>query len=435
MSVRLKVFISSGMAELRDERKAAQSALRTLEVEPWLFEEDAGAQTVEGRKVYLNELSSSDLYIGIFWRQYGQYTIDEYEQAVAGQKDCLIFEKFVDVEDRDARLADFLSRIGNVEAGRTIKRFTTIEELSTEVRKAVANWQTSKIRDQRHRAIPPLLAYRCDRSEQIGLVQGEAQEVWSSHDTRNVVCIVHGNRSECHRELVDVLARYSLPAAFASSGLKPVRDIPVSWPERITDAAQFAAQMMARISERALKRVSDMETIAAELDAHQGPVLVHTYVEPEDLKAGPRQSIQNFVKFWNDWPRRSAGEPLFAFLCIRYPVSGRQGLLARWLGGESRLAGAVRELLEQHGLIAVCEKLFPNTRMLIARELPDVRLEDAELWADLDDVSDFVGGRAIDVRTRIRRLYENPQVVNDAKRISMDPLAGHLETILKEIRA
>lgn len=436
MSVRLKVFISSGMAELRDERRAMQAALRMLEVEPWLFEEDAGAQTIAGRDVYLRELNASDLYIGIFWRQYGRYTIDEYEQAVSNGKDCLIFEKSMDIGDRDPRLALFLEQIGGVETGRTIKRFTSIDQLATEVRSAVASWQTRKIREQRHRAIPPLLAYRCDRSEQIGLVQGQTQTIWSKRDTRNVVWVVHGNRAECHRELVDVLARYSLPPAVADRGVRPVHDVPVSWPDRATDYDEFAAQLTARISERALKRVSDVVTAAGELDGHPGPVLVHTYVEPRNLKPTPRQAVQRFVRYWNDWPRRSAGDPLFPFLCVRYMPPPRGGVVSRlFRGADSRLADAVRELLADRAFLELCEREFPNTRVLVARELPDVGLDEAELWVDLDDVIEFVGDRTIEVRKRIGRLYEDPTIITEQRHISMDPLAAKLEAILKEVSA
>ena len=61
MSVRLNVFVSSGMAELEAERRAVETALRTLEVEAWRFEEDAGAQTTAAREVYLTEIANTDL--------------------------------------------------------------------------------------------------------------------------------------------------------------------------------------------------------------------------------------------------------------------------------------------------------------------------------------------------------------------------------------
>ena len=128
----LSLFISSKMAELAEERQAVQSALATYKMYGWLFEKDAGARPESIQQTYLKEVASCDIYIGLFWQGYGQYTIEEFEKARALHKPCLAYEKHVDIEHRDPQLTTFLRRIQQVTdpRGLTVRRFQTARELA-----------------------------------------------------------------------------------------------------------------------------------------------------------------------------------------------------------------------------------------------------------------------------------------------------------------
>ena len=146
-SPKLRVFVSSKMEELAEERRAVKAALDELRIDGWVFEKDAGARSESIQQTYLYEVAEADLYIGLFWKGYGGYTIEEYEHAKKSNKDCLIYEKRTDIENkRDPQLEDFLNRLGKVETGHTIRRFNTADELKTYVQEDVARWQTQVIR-------------------------------------------------------------------------------------------------------------------------------------------------------------------------------------------------------------------------------------------------------------------------------------------------
>ena len=68
------------MKELSAERRVAQRALMQVGVAAWVFEEDAGARPTTIQQTYLDELDKSDLYVGVFWKSWGRYTIEEYRQ-------------------------------------------------------------------------------------------------------------------------------------------------------------------------------------------------------------------------------------------------------------------------------------------------------------------------------------------------------------------
>ncbi len=144
-SKQLSIFISSKMQELAPERKVLQALIPTLDagmvkLSTWVFEQDAPASNVPIRQVYLNALKNSALYIGLFWNEYGAWTIDEFEHATEWGIDRHIYVKDVDSQKRDQRLSEFLNQQSHVISGITPKWFSTSEELCEQVKKSIQVW-------------------------------------------------------------------------------------------------------------------------------------------------------------------------------------------------------------------------------------------------------------------------------------------------------
>jgi hypothetical protein len=66
---RLRVFVSSTLAELADERAAVARAVSALRLTPVLFE--LGARPHPPRELYRAYLAQSDIFIGLYWQRYG----------------------------------------------------------------------------------------------------------------------------------------------------------------------------------------------------------------------------------------------------------------------------------------------------------------------------------------------------------------------------
>jgi predicted ATPase len=66
---RLRVFVSSTLAELADERAAVARAISTLRLTPVMFE--LGARPHPPRELYRAYLAQSDIFIGLYWQRYG----------------------------------------------------------------------------------------------------------------------------------------------------------------------------------------------------------------------------------------------------------------------------------------------------------------------------------------------------------------------------
>jgi predicted ATPase len=66
---RLRVFVSSTLTELADERAAVARAITALRLTPVLFE--LGARPHPPRELYRAYLTQSDIFIGLYWQRYG----------------------------------------------------------------------------------------------------------------------------------------------------------------------------------------------------------------------------------------------------------------------------------------------------------------------------------------------------------------------------
>ncbi|HEY8491660.1 MAG TPA: DUF4062 domain-containing protein [Dehalococcoidia bacterium] len=129
---RLRVFISSTLQELAAERRAARQAVAGLRLTPILFE--LGARPHPPRDLYRAYLAQSDVFVGIYWEQYGWVAPgmdvsgleDEYRLAAGLPK--LIYLK-EPAPERDPRLRALLDRIRRDEDV-SYQKFATAEELA-----------------------------------------------------------------------------------------------------------------------------------------------------------------------------------------------------------------------------------------------------------------------------------------------------------------
>ena len=66
---RLRIFVSSTLRELQPERTAARRAIERLHLAPVMFE--LGARPHPPRKLYRAYLDQSDVFVGVYWQEYG----------------------------------------------------------------------------------------------------------------------------------------------------------------------------------------------------------------------------------------------------------------------------------------------------------------------------------------------------------------------------
>jgi predicted ATPase/class 3 adenylate cyclase len=127
---RLRVFVSSTLQELIEERVGAREAITALRLSPVMFE--MGARPHPPRDLYRAYLEQSDIFIGIYWQRYGWIAPDmeisglEDEYRHSGDKPKLIYIKAA-APEREPRLKELLDRLES--DGVSYKPFSTAAEL------------------------------------------------------------------------------------------------------------------------------------------------------------------------------------------------------------------------------------------------------------------------------------------------------------------
>jgi len=128
---RLRVFVSSTLEELADERRAARAAVEQLRLAPVMFE--SGARAHPPQEVYRAYLEQSDIFVGIYWQRYGWVgpgmTISglEDELRLAAGMPRLLYVK-IPAPGMEPGLGRMLEAI-RAEGTTAYKQFTDAEEL------------------------------------------------------------------------------------------------------------------------------------------------------------------------------------------------------------------------------------------------------------------------------------------------------------------
>ncbi|MGW1341391.1 DUF4062 domain-containing protein [Kribbella sp. NPDC002412] len=129
---RLRVFVSSTLGELADERIAVRETIERLHLAPVMFE--LGARPHPPRELYRAYLEQSQIFIGIYWQSYGWVAPSE---TVSGLEDeyrlshgmpRLLYVK-TPASQREPRLEQLMQRVRDDDTA-SYKPFRTPDELA-----------------------------------------------------------------------------------------------------------------------------------------------------------------------------------------------------------------------------------------------------------------------------------------------------------------
>ena len=137
---RLRVFVSSTLTELAEERRAVSRAISALRLTPVMFE--VGARPHPPQELYRAYLAQSDMFVGLYWEQYGWVgpgmeisgLEDEFQLSRALPR--LLYVK-APAPNREPRLTEMLARV-EAEGSESYRHFRTPGELGRLVRDDLA---------------------------------------------------------------------------------------------------------------------------------------------------------------------------------------------------------------------------------------------------------------------------------------------------------
>ena len=137
---RLRVFVSSTLFELADERAAVERAISALRLTPVMFE--LGARPHPPRELYRAYLAQSDIFVGLYWQRYGWIGPD---MDISGLEDELLLSRSLPrllyvktpAPDREPRLTTMIGDLED-EGSDSYRSFRSPRELGRLVRDDLA---------------------------------------------------------------------------------------------------------------------------------------------------------------------------------------------------------------------------------------------------------------------------------------------------------
>lgn len=146
----VKVFVSSVMVGYQEARSAVREVADALHDAGFavraVFAESVPADPQAPRQALLQEVDSSDIYVGIFGRRYGYVnpetgqsaTEEEYQRAREGGKKILVFiERLPEGEKREPRQEELVRRVKDYTTGHYVGSFENPDQLRFSVYRAL----------------------------------------------------------------------------------------------------------------------------------------------------------------------------------------------------------------------------------------------------------------------------------------------------------
>ncbi|WP_169580715.1 MULTISPECIES: DUF4062 domain-containing protein [Microbacterium] len=132
---RIRVFVSSTLRELADERRVVKDAIERLRLAPVMFE--LGARPHPPRELYRSYLAQSDVFIGIYGSSYGWVAPEEQISGLEDEYNLAprSMPKLIYIKDADRRDERLTELIGRIQADDTAAylHFASSEELGDQV--------------------------------------------------------------------------------------------------------------------------------------------------------------------------------------------------------------------------------------------------------------------------------------------------------------
>ena len=148
---RLRVFVSSTLRELAEERRAARAAIERIRLAPVMFE--LGARPHPPRALYRSYLSQSDVFVGIYADSYGWVAPDEEVSGLEDEYNLAPPEmpKLIYIrasEQREPRLEELIARIREDDSAAYLP-FETADELEEKVSNDLATLLAERFDESR----------------------------------------------------------------------------------------------------------------------------------------------------------------------------------------------------------------------------------------------------------------------------------------------
>lgn len=294
--------------------------------------------------------------------------------------------------------------------------------------------------------VPRLLPYLPNRKKQEDELEKAIQNHLNQASPKPMICILHGDQDQCHKEFLDRLIEYSFfeQVGLHSSDEKIWRQ-QLFWPHdlernKMEKIENLEYWLLKDLAEKILNRRSaTKEVINQVFCKYPSPVLIETRLSTKNWQRQGDLILDKLLCFWQTWPALNHGTKIIICLSIEYEITRKNGcqksrlkrfwdyLINYFKNKDSQSKN--KEI--QTKLKRLSEKDFQRFSCLsgiVLPELTGVYQGQVKDWASSDEVKRVIGEEMIgDLIAPIEGFFQNQQ----SDTIPMRPLAQQLRELLK----
>jgi hypothetical protein len=428
-----RVYISSTFQDLKQERASARDAILAKGHHPVGMEQYAASDERPLDRC-LRDVRECDAYIGIIAWKYGfrppghkkSITHLEYEEARKHQKPTFLFllekgalwprDRVVDEDQPD--LIAFRTRLAG---DKLVAFFTNSDTLSVEVNRSLDQLGPGL-------AIPEMLPYLCDRSDQEFDLRQTFQVADPNYPRsldlrRPLIYFVHGDETEAHDKFLERTQRVLLPKLLPRQMIQSgIRAFHLKWPATADAIQNLDKRLELELSTSVLGFSGTREQVNGSLSGLLTPVLVHTHLITDHWRLYQRSCLDGFVRFWRSWDV-GTGQILIILLLFKYRTKGRS-----WIDRMvcRRLNSHIRKVLLDYDFQALG---LPHGKVLT--ELRGPTLAETSDWARSEEVAGFCDANGlVESVEAFFREWKGGGLSSFETRIPMNELAPKLKDLM-----
>ncbi len=391
-----RVFISSSMGEMREERAIITTIIEEEGYHPFLYEDDAKARPWNHEETFSQELKASHLYVGVFWKNYGPYTIQEFELAQACGIPRLVFEKRSPSGERDARLQKFLENINAVTNpdGVTIARFSSSSDLRKTFQEsfksflafsAKQGWTRRANLSDGQEVIPSqFLPCLCDRDLQEIQLGTQVADYFKIRSKRPLLLFLPGPVKERHGLYVDRIKLSSLEEYLTKAGLrggKKVVQIRKS-PYAMTSHAQLRSEVLGLLQER---ETGEDAVIVEHIKKKRLRALVIVVpVLASECEGDPKALLQLIAEYLAGFPDTTENVLVSMVICLAEDEeSPKPWKWRKWLSRSAKLESKDQGPFDR-AITEIKQQFIDGTRLRVESlpRLTSPRIGDVRRWLE-----------------------------------------------------
>lgn len=276
--------------------------------------------------------------------------------------------------------------------------------------------------------VPKFLPYLPDREPQETELDKLLQHCFQENNSKPLVCIVHGDKSQGHDTFLERIREVFLPTRFRPDERYPIKPYLISCPkDNINNKTDFHDQLRITLSSIITNYAFNSIPEINEALSNQY-TMIYIHLSVEDWYQLEINCIGFFLEFWQTWTDLCNGQFLMVCLSIKYPTADDLSFCKR-----HRLRSKKRKFinrLEQYfnSKLRQCDRIMGT----ILPELESIEQKYVETWLSIEVRKLFSDDGMIEhLDHQIKSLYENWNKKNSPNAIPMDYLATKLRKILQ----